>query len=117
MADDTPVGALPVVVKLDELIKAVNELHNRDEIPAPGAFVIPFVAKHERMRVVSWVVSVDAAGTYALQLGTSVRFTVQTAAADTLVIPLPITIDRGTDVSIVATGGNVTDSLLVAYTE
>ena len=70
------------------------------------------------LRVREWVIAGGAAGSYALQVGTATVATVEFAAAETLVVPLPIGIDRGQDIETVASGGGtVTDSFLIAYTE
>lgn len=83
-------------------------------------------ATHERLRVVSWVVTAVTAGTpVSLQVGETIVATVQFplapgagVAIGTLVIPLPITIDRGLTVSTVAANANeIYDSFLILYTE
>lgn len=121
MDNDTPVATGPVVTGLADIVKAIEALaqSNRGENPAPIIFrVFPVNRTHVRLRVVRWIVSGDNAAPVAvtLQIGTSVEFTaVLSLESPTLDLPAPITIERGVDV--VAAGGEMTDSWLIAYPE
>ena len=121
MNDDMPVAAGPIIAGLAEIVDAIKALaeSNRGENPAPTIFPVAAVNRtHVRLRVTHWVIAGDnAANTdVVLQVGTSAARTVELSPTlTTLVIPLPIEIERGTDV--VAVGGTIVDSWLIAYPE
>lgn len=119
--NDTPVATGPVIDGLDKIVGAIEALaqSNRGENPAPTIFrVFPVNRTHVRLRVVRWIVSGDNAAPIpvTLQIGSAVVATaVLSLESPTLDLPLPITIERGVDV--VAAGGEMTDSWLIAYPE
>jgi len=67
------------------------------------------------LRCTRWLLSVSAAGTYGVQIGTSVKLTVQVAAAGFFDIPFPVNIQHGSAVTTTGTAAQVIDSQLVAY--
>jgi hypothetical protein len=119
--EDTPVAAGPVVAGLEDVVKAIEALaqSNRGENPAPFIFDIAQPNRtHVRLRVVAWVIAAaNVVGTpTTLTIGAAViRTVVMSLALTTLVVPLPITIERGVDV--VAAGGELVDSWLIVYPE
>jgi hypothetical protein len=79
---------------------------------APG-----FPAQSTRLRVIEWVIAVDAAGTYGVQVGGTPIVQVEFGAAGTLIVPLPLTIDRAAEVTTSGTAANIVDSFLITVTE
>lgn len=70
------------------------------------------------LRVRQWVIAGNDAAAFSLKVGTATVATIEFGAAGSIVVPLPIEIDRGQDIETVAVGtGTVTDSFLIAYTE
>lgn len=67
---------------------------------------------HARMRCRYLVFSTTAAATVTLTIGTMTR-TYSVPAADTRVIPLPLVIERGLDITLSASAGAVTGALIV----
>lgn len=112
-----PVSAGAIIAELRLIADQVKQLHNRLERPAPWVRRTPFVPEHVRDRLEWWIVTVSGAGAITLQFGTSAVFTVQFAAADTKVIPLPVTLDRGKDITVVDASTVLVDSLLIGYPE
>lgn len=126
---DTPNPATSVVVAaLGAVRSAVGSvadiLQRIEKRQSPGIFRVTPTgslvgpgrpATHERLRVLSWVVTASAAGQYLLMAGESVIAAVQMSAAGTVVIPLPITIESG--ILVTTDGAAVVDSFLVTYTE
>lgn len=98
--------------KLCELVDATI----RREEPAPGRIELPYSAQSNKLRALYVVVTMTAAGTAALRIGTATRMVWNFPAADTKVIPFMETIESGTDVSLVATGGTA-DGYLIGYPE
>jgi hypothetical protein len=74
-------------------------------------------ATHERLRVREWVISVGAAGAYILMAGENPIATVQFSAAGSIVIPLPITIERGILITTAGVAAEIYDSFLITNTE
>lgn len=109
------VAAFSIIGALDELKKVMEQVATRMERPAPRIWRTPFTPTHEQVRVEWWVVTLNAAGTATLNIGTRAVYIVQAATADTFVIPLPLTITRGVDVTVA--GANVADTILIGYTE
>jgi hypothetical protein len=74
-------------------------------------------ATHERLRVREWVISVSDAGAYTLMAGQTPVATVQFAGAGSIVIPLPITLERGILITTAGVAANIYDSFLITNTE
>jgi hypothetical protein len=110
------VAASGVIRELQAIRDGIAQLHNRMERPAPTIWRSPFPEHHPKLRNEWWVISFSGAGTASLQIGTAVVYIAEVAAADTIVIPLPITIERAANVAVVAQD-NVVDSMLIGYTE
>lgn len=68
-------------------------------------------ATHQRMRCRYLIFSTSAAAVVTLTVGSMPR-TYSVPAADTRVIPLPIVIERGSDVSLSVSAGTVTGNLI-----
>lgn len=68
-------------------------------------------SQHIRFRVALFVFSVDAAATVTLTMGTTSR-TFSIAGADVRTIPLPLVVERGTDVQVATTAGNLSAYLV-----
>jgi len=109
--------------KLDEIRDMLGVLSAssiRQEMPAPAVFELTQDTPRSwsaRIRNVYFVFSVSAASEVTLKIGTSVgarKF--QVAAADTRIIPLPITIDPGADLTLDSSAGTVT-GFLIGYIE
>jgi hypothetical protein len=105
---------------LGERMDAVRETLERREQESPGIFQLGSVAKSSslRLRVKELVLSVTAAGTFGLMIGTTDegrRFNF--AAAGTLVIPMPITIDSGKDISISGTAANILNAYVTFFAD
>jgi hypothetical protein len=79
---------------------------------APG-----FPAQSTRLRVIEWIIAVDAAGTYGVTVGGVPIVQVEFGAAGTLIVPLPITVDRAAEVTTSGTAANIVDSFLITVTE
>lgn len=62
--------------------------------------------QHVRLRVSMFVFSCDAAATITLAVGTGSR-TFVLGGPDTKIVPLPIVVERGMDITLTATAGNV----------
>lgn len=73
------------------------------------------LSQHPRFRVRDLVVTVDAAAAVTFTVGTFSRV-FNFAMADTKVIPLPVIIERGTDVTLAASAGTV-GGYLIGTTE
>jgi hypothetical protein len=109
------------------LVSGIQQLHDdlvglrdtmeRLEREAPGLLKLATTATitNQRYRAISLILAVSAAGAHSLRVGTANVFTVQTSAADTLILPLPVTIDRGKEILIVSAG--FVDAFLVVYTD
>jgi hypothetical protein len=121
VSNDMPVAVAPILAGQDAIVKAIEALaeSNRGENPAPGLFRITATNRtHIRMRVTKWVVAADVAaggGTKVqLMVGTSVVATIDLSGeSPSFVVPVPITIERGTDVSTAPT--SVLDALDESY--
>jgi hypothetical protein len=116
-----PVAAGAIIESLEGITREIRELAKGMETPAPGMFrAIEVNRTHVRIRVREWVLAVEAeagAEVVTLTVGSAIVATVVvTAEVATLVIPLPITIERGTDVVTNATG-TVHESYLIYYPE
>lgn len=125
-ATSAVVGALQAVK--DAVGGVANTLQRFESRQSPGMFRITpagsggvmgegRAATHERLRVVEWVISVGEAGAYVLTVSDTPIATVQFAAAGTIVIPLPITIERGVLVTTAGTADQIYDSFLIVHTE
>ena len=106
---------------LNEVRKAVDGVTatlERREKESPGLVRINEVfATSTRLRVVQWVVAVKNAGTFGVHVGSRDIVNIEAAGAGTFIVPLPLTIDRGVDISTSGTAADITDSFLIAFTE
>lgn len=68
-------------------------------------------SQHVRFRVRALVFDVSAAGTVSFTVGTFTR-TFTPAVSGTTIVPMPIVIERGTDVSLTISAGAVTGYLI-----
>jgi len=116
MQQALPVSAGAIISELRAILDELKQVHNRMERPAPTIWRSPFPEHHPRLRNEWWVISFSGAGTASLQIGTAIVYIAEVAAADTIIIPLPITIERAANVAVVNTD-NVSDSMLIGYTE
>ena len=116
-----PVATGMVIETLEGIKSEIRQLSDRMQAPAPGMFRCGTVNRtHIRMRVAHWVLAVTAAApdVVALQVGSSIVATVTvTPEQATIILPLPITIERGTDVVAVPTAGTVNESFLIYFPE
>jgi hypothetical protein len=98
-------------------LDAIRDTLERREFESPGLHKLATVPIRTslRFRVTHFIIAVSAAGVHSLRIGTSNFFTVETAGADTLVIPLPVTIDNGVDISVVSAA--LTDAFILGYTD
>lgn len=92
--------------------------------PQPGRFVITengvsiYRAQSLRLALRNWVLAVSAADTYQLRAGSQVVATMVFGAAGTVVVPLEVALQPGTDLSTVPLGGGaVVSSYVIATTE
>lgn len=85
--------------------------------PAGSGMGVGIEAQSTRIRVTTWVIAVTAAGVFGVQVGSAVIAQVNMTGAGTLIVPLPVTIDNGKDVTTTGTAANITDSFLLGYTE
>ena len=85
--------------------------------PAGASMPPGFLAQSTRFRVIDWIIAVNAAGTYGIQVGRDDIVQVEFAGADTKVIPLPVTIDRAAEITTSGVAANIVDSFLTIYTE
>lgn len=101
-----------------ELLVQIAEAGERKEAPAPGQFRTPFTS-HVRVRATKWILSVSGACVVQLTSGALPILTVQLAAADTREFPIPVTLDRGTNVAVtvVSGAGTIVDSVINGYPE
>lgn len=93
----------------------------RQEIPAPGIFHAT-VGRNDfpqdvRVRVRNLVVSVSAAATITVRIGSAAYLLFDMGGADVRVLPLPLTIDSGTDVTVTASAGTVRAAYFEGYAE
>lgn len=135
MTDETPrvttinpaTSAILLGLKaVQDAVDNVAEVMQRRENQSPGMYRITptgspmgegIGAQSTRLRVTHWVIAATAAGTFAVQVGSAVIAQVVFAAAGTLVVPLPITIDNGKDITTTGTAADVADSFLLGFTE
>lgn len=110
---------LAALAAVKDSVDNVRETLERRENQSPGLQRLSSTvfSTSKRFRVTHFVLSVSAAGVYGLRVGTSDVFQVQTAGADTIAIPLPITIDSGKEISISGTAVNITDAFIVGFTD
>lgn len=115
--DPASAAIVAQLTRQTELLVQIAEAGERKEAPAPGQFRTPFVS-HVRVRATDWIIAVDGAAVIQLVSGALPIITVEFPAADTRVIPIPVTFDRGTNVAVTATGaGTVVDSVINGYPE
>lgn len=119
-------SVLAALAGIAPLLNDIRETLERQERRSPGLFRIApagsdagdgIGAQSTRLRVTHWVIAVSAAGQFAVRVGSAPVVFAEFAAAGTLVIPLPITIDSGKDISTDGVVANITDSYLLAFTE
>lgn len=92
--------------------------HGQDSPPGVTKLSAAVFQTSKRYFVQWFVIAGSAAGAYGLRVGTADVFTVQMGVADTKIIPLPITIDNGKEISISLAGGAVlVDAFIVATTD
>jgi hypothetical protein len=111
--------------RLDKLIAIMTDIEQatvQQQSPSSGMYFLQ--ALHNdfpqtvRTRILNLVVGSSAAGNVTLTIGTASLLVVNFAAQDTKVIPLPITIDAGKDVTLTAAGGAaITVGYLTGYPE
>lgn len=111
--------------RLDKLVAVMTDIQQatqQQQSPSSGMFFL-FATRNDfpqavRVRAISLVIGSSAAGSVTLQVGAASVLVVNFAAADTKVIPLPITIDGGKDVTLTAAGGAaITAAFLTGYAE
>jgi hypothetical protein len=111
--------------RLDQVIALLTDIQQatqQQQSPSSGMFFL-FATRNDfpqfvRVRCIALVVGSSAAGNVTLQVGTASVLVINFPAADTKVIPLPITIDVGKDVTLVAAGGAaITAGFLTGYAE
>lgn len=85
----------------------------------PGGASMPpgFMAQSTRLRIVSWVIAVQEAGSFGVRVGRDDIARVEFSAAGTLVVPLAVTIDRAAEITTSGIADVITDSFLIVYTE
>jgi len=69
------------------------------------------------LRCTRWLLSVNAAGTYGVQIGTANKVSVNVPAAGMFDIPFPVNIQHGNAVTTTGVAANIIDSLLVASSD
>lgn len=115
--DPASAAIVAQLTRQTELLVQIAEAGERKEAPAPGQFRTPFVS-HVRVRGTDWIIAVDGACVVELVSGALPILTVEFPQADTRVIPIPVTFDRGTNVAATATGvGAIVDSVINGYPE
>lgn len=111
---DTAEYVDPFPTMLDKLGEIVDGLRglitNGDELYEFGGNgrMLP---TWQKLHVARLVFSTSVAAVVTLTVGTKV-YTFTTGTADTKDVPLPITVERGTDLSIAASAGTVTAYLI-----
>lgn len=123
MAGETPsvpsAGRMPEIDVVDpfdkmnsKLVEIERALSGADDLIwdlTGGGTVIQ--SQHVRFRAKTLVFDVSAAATVTFTVGTRTR-TFSAATALTFAVPLPVIIERGTDVSLTASAGIVTGYLI-----
>jgi hypothetical protein len=111
--------------RLDKLIAVMTDIRQatlQQQSPSSGMFFL-FATRNDfpqtvRVRAQWLVIGSSAAGNVVVNIGSASLLTINFPAADTKVIPLPITIDAGKDVTAVAGGGAaLTAAFLTGYAE
>lgn len=102
-----------------DVISILRILQQGQDSPPGITKLTAAVFQTSKRYFVQWfVIAGSAAGAYGLRVGTADVFTVQMGAADTKIIPLPITIDNGKEISISLAGGAaLVDAFIVATTD
>lgn len=95
---------------LDAILREVS-LAGEGEYLFSAAGALIAGASWQKLRCRYLVFSTSAAATVTLTIGTMIR-TYSVPAADTRVIPLPIVIERGLNITLSASAGTVTGSLV-----
>jgi hypothetical protein len=113
--------------RLDQIRAALGELVDatvRQETPAASIyFAMPAATgrndfpQPNRVRLTNLVVSISAAAVVTVTIGTAAYLLFQLAAADTRVIPFPLTIAEGTDVVVTVSAGTLVAALFTGYVE
>lgn len=111
--------------RLDMLIAVMTDIRQatlQQQSPSSGVYQL-LAGRNDfpqttRLRVIALVVASSAAGNATLTIGSAAQIVVNFGAADTKIIPLPITIDAGKDVTLIAGGGAaITTAFLTGYPE
>jgi hypothetical protein len=113
--------------RLDQIRAALGALVDatvRQESPAASIyFAMPAATgrndfpQPNRVRLTNLVFSISAAAVVTITIGTAAYAIFQLAAADTRVIPFPLTIAEGTDVVVTVSAGTLIAAFFTGYVE
>jgi hypothetical protein len=110
--------------RLDKMIALLTDIQQAevgDQTPTPGLFFIQTgrndFPQTTRIRTTDFIVSVSAACTVTLVIGSATFYAFDLGAAGTLVLPCPTLIDAGKDVTVSVSAGVLRMAAILGHPE